>query len=244
MKGFAENLKSIIIILLVVLLALLSSLRLMRIQVVGDKTIEAPQVYEPGTLTYTKGIKATRGEILDFSGNTIVTNDARTDLVLQMAFFPTDLQEGNKALLGIYRALEERGYKFKESIPISFSKPYIFKSKDTEELISDLNLNVYATAENCIDKLISDYEIDDKYTDEEKRIIAGMRYQMIDKDFSYSNDLLLAEGVDEQTVIDLKEMGNFYRGIEAVDASDRKIVRGDILPHEIGTVGPIYAEEY
>ena len=244
MKGFAENLKSIIIILLVVLLALLSSLRLMRIQVVGDKTIEAPQVYEPGTLTYTKGIKATRGEILDFNGNTIVTNDARTDLVLQMAFFPTDLQEGNKALLGIYRALEERGYKFKESIPISFSKPYIFKSKDTEELISDLNLNVYATAENCIDKLISDYEIDDKYTDEEKRIIAGMRYQMIDKDFSYSNDLLLAEGVDEQTVIDLKEMGNFYRGIEAVDASDRKIVRGDILPHEIGTVGPIYAEEY
>ena len=244
MKGFAENLKSIIIILLVVLLALLSSLRLMKIQVVGDKNIETPQQYEPGTLTYTKGVKATRGEIIDYDGNIIVTNDARTDLVLRMAFFPTDLQEGNKILLGIYRALEERGYKFKESIPISFSKPYIFKSKDTDELISDLNLNVYATAENCIDKLISDYKIDDKYTDEEKRIIAGMRYQMIDKDFSYSNDLLLAENVDEKTIVDMKELGNFYRGIEAIDASERRIVRGDILPHEIGTVGPIYAEEY
>lgn len=103
MKGFAENLKSIIIILLVVLLALLSSLRLMKIQVVGDKDIGTPQLYEPGTLTYKKGIKATRGEIIDYDGNVIVTNDARTDLVLQMAFFPTDLQEGNKALLGIYR---------------------------------------------------------------------------------------------------------------------------------------------
>lgn len=244
MKGFAENLKSIIIILLVVMLALLSSLRLMKIQVVGDKEIATPQLYEPGTLTYTKGVKATRGEIMDYAGNVLITNDSRTDLVLQMAFFPTDLQEGNKALLGIYRALEERGIKFEESIPISFSKPYVFKSNDTEELISDLNLNVYATAENCIDKLISDYEIDEKYTDEEKRIIAGMRYQMIDKDFSYSNDLLLAEGVDEQTVIDMKELGNFYRGIEAVDASERRIVRGDILPHELGTVGPIYAEEY
>lgn len=244
MKGFAENLKSIIIILLVVMLALLSSLRLMKIQVVGDKEIATPQLYEPGTLTYTKGVKATRGEIMDYAGNVLITNDSRTDLVLQMAFFPTDLQEGNKALLGIYRALEERGIKFEESIPISFSKPYVFKSDDTEELISDLNLNVYATAENCIDKLISDYEIDEKYTDEEKRIIAGMRYQMIDKDFSYSNDLLLAEGVDEQTVIDMKELGNFYRGIEAVDASERRIVRGDILPHELGTVGPIYAEEY
>jgi transcriptional regulator with XRE-family HTH domain len=87
----------------------------------------------------------------------------------------------------------------------------VFKSNDTEELISDLNLNVYATAENCIDKLISDYEIDEKYTDEEKRIIAGMRYQMIDKDFSYSNDLLLAEGVDEQTVIDMKELGRRFK---------------------------------
>ena len=244
MKGFAENLKSIIIILLVVMLALLSSIRLMKIQVVGDKEIATPQLYEPGTLTYTKGVKATRGEIMDYAGNVLITNDSRTDLVLQMAFFPTDLQEGNKALLGIYRALEERGIKFEESIPISFSKPYVFKSNDTEELISDLNLNVYATAENCIDKLISDYEIDEKYTDEEKRIIAGMRYQMIDKDFSYSNDLLLAKGVDEQTVIDMKELGNFYRGIEAVDASERRIVRGDILPHELGTVGPIYAEEY
>ena len=244
MKGFAENLKSMIIILLVVLLALLSSLRLMKIQVVGDKNIAAPNQYEPGTLTYNKGVKATRGEIIDYDGNVIVTNDSRTDLVLRMAFFPTDLQEGNKTLLGIYRALEERGYKFKESIPVSFTKPYVFTSKETDELISDLNLNVYATAENCIDKLISDYEIDDKYNDEEKRIIAGMRYQMIDKDFSYSNDLLLAEGVDEKTVVDLKELGNFYRGIEAIDASERKIVRGDILPHEIGTVGPIYAEEY
>ena len=134
MKGFAENLKSIIIILLVVSLALLSSFRLMKIQVVGDKDIAAPQMYEPGTLTYTKGIKATRGEILDYDGNTIVTNNARTDLVLQMAFFPTDLQEGNKALLEIYRALEKHGHKFKESIPISFSKPYVFMSNDTEEL--------------------------------------------------------------------------------------------------------------
>ena len=244
MKGFAENLKSIIIILLVVSLALLSSLRLMKIQVVGDEAIETPTQYEPGTLTYKKGIKATRGEIIDFSGNTIVTNDARTDLVLQMAFFPTDLQEGNRILLGIYRALDEHGYKFEESIPVSFEQPYYFKKTDVSELISDLNLNVYATAENCIDKLISDYEIAEDYTPEEKRIIAGMRYQMIDKDFSYTNDLLLAKNVDEKTVVELKELGNFYRGIEAVDACERKIVRGDILPHEIGTVGPIYAEEY
>jgi len=67
---------------------------------------------------------------------------------------------------------------------------------------------------------------------------------MVDRDFSYSLDLVLAKNVDHQTVIDMKELGNFCRGIEAVDSAERRIVRGDILPHEIGTIGPIYAEEY
>ena len=244
MKGLAENLKSIIIILLVVALALMSALRLMEIQVVGDESIKTQVSYGENAITYVKQVKATRGEIIDYSGHTIVTNDARCDLVLQMAFFPSDLQEGNKTLLGIYNALAERGYKFEESIPITRDRPYVFTVTDPSEMIADLNLNVYATAENCIDKLISDYEIADSYSDEEKRIIAGMRYEMIAKDFAYSNDLLLAEDIDPDTVVQMKELGNFYKGIEVVEASERRIERGDILPHEIGTVGPIYAEEY
>ena len=245
MKRLAENLKSLLIIAIVLLLAGLSALRLMKIQIMGDKDIAAPETKaEAGTFTYTKEVRATRGEILDYSGNVLVTNDSHTDLVLQKAFFPDDPKEGNKELIGIYYALKDRGITFEESIPITFEKPYAFTTDDPSDIISDLKLNVYATAENCIDKLISDYKIDDSYSDTEKRIIAGMRYQMIDKDFSYNNDLILARNVDTKTIVEMKELGNFYRGIEAVEASDRKILRGDILPHEIGTVGPIYAEEY
>ena len=245
MKDFAENIKSLFIIAVVLLLSGLGSLRLMKIQIMGDKDIAAPSdQLEEGAFRFTREVRSTRGEIMDYGGNVLVTNDSHTDLVLQKAFFPEDLEEGNKELLGIYYALKEKGFTFEESIPITFTQPYAFKTDDPSEIISDLKLNVYATAENCIDKLISDYKIDDSYSDTEKRIIAGMRYQMIDKDFSYQNDLLLAKNVDAQTVIEMKELGNFYRGIEAVEASDRKILRGDILPHEIGTVGPIYAEEY
>ena len=245
MKELAENLKSLLIIAVVLMLSGLSALRLMKIQVMGDKDITAPaEQLEAGAFTYTREVRSTRGEIMDYSGNLLVTNDTHTDLVLQKAFFPEDLQEGNRELLGIYNALKEKGFTFEESIPITSTQPYAFKTDDPSEIIADLKLNVYATAENCIDKLISDYKIADSYTDEEKRIIAGMRYQMIDKDFSYQNDLVLVKDVDSKTIIEMKELGNFYRGIEAVEASDRDIVRGDILPHEIGTVGPIYAEEY
>ena len=244
MRSLADNIKSIIIVGIVVFLSLLSGMRLMEIQVVGDKDIKTPSKYGPNARSYVHQVKATRGAIIDYNGNLIVGNKARCDLVLRKAYFPEDNKEGNASLLGIYNELKKRGYEIKETIPITKDRPYVFTKKNTEKLISDLNLNVYASAENCIDKLISDYEIDDSYTDEEKRIIAGLRYEMTAQDFSYEYDMLLAKDVDEKTVVEMKEMSNFYKGIDAIESYDRTIERGDILPHEIGTVGPIYAEEY
>ncbi len=242
MKSLSDTIKTAIVVLLVVVLTIAGGMRLMKIQVVGEDTIE--KKYDPDAVTFERKINATRGEIIDYSGNVIVANDTRSDLVLQKAFFPDDEDEGNEILLNIYRTLSEKGYDFEESIPITKEYPYEFTEEDHSEVVENLRLNVYATAENCIDKLISDYKISDKLTSAEKRAIAGMRYEMLVTDFNYSNDLILAKDVDEVTAIQMKELGNFYKGIEIVKAAERYIVRGDILPHEIGTVGPIYAEEY
>ena len=228
---------------LVTVLGVLSGMKLMKIQIVESEE-ESESEYARGDFTFTRSVSATRGEIIDFSGNTIVASDNRCDAVLQKAFFPEDFKEGNKVLLAVYNALLEHGYKFEESFPVSEEWPYQFTEKDKEKAISVLKLNVYATAENCVDKLISDYQISDSYTVKEQRIIAGMRYEMLVSDFSYSNDIVLARNIDENTVVDIKELSNLYRGINVVESADRRIVRGDILPHEIGTVGPIYAEEY
>ncbi|SEK61682.1 penicillin-binding protein 2 [Ruminococcus sp. YRD2003] len=244
MKSITDNIKSIIIVTIVVLLGTFASMRLMKIQVVGSENIVTHKTYGSDALTYVREITPTRGEILDFNGNVLVENTTRCDLVLRKAFFTEDIAEGNSCLLEIYKALLEHGYEFEDTLPITKTMPYEFTKEDVAEMVGSLNLNPYATAENCIDKLISDYKIDESYSPDEKRIIAGMRYTMMDKDFSYSLDLVLAKNVDHQTVIDMKELGNFCRGIEAVDAAEREIVRGDILPHEIGVIGPIYAEEY
>lgn len=218
-------------------------MRLMKLQVVGGDAVEESQTGDEA-LVYQKEVKATRGEIIDFNGNLLVTNDKRCDIVLQKAFFPEDLAEGNDVLINVYMSLIGHSYKFKECLPITMTEPYEFTEDDVSEVRENLHLNVYATAENCIDKLISDYEISDSYSSREKRIIAGMRYAMIEKEFSYSNDLVLAEDADPNTITEMKELSNLYHGIEAVEVSERRIERGDILPHEIGTVGPIYAEEY
>lgn len=245
MNSFSDSIKSIVIVALVLLLGLAGAMRLMEIQVVGGDDAGGNN---PGSsssaFVYKKSVTATRGEITDFSGNLIVSNTACKNIVLRKALFPDDLAEGNRILLEIDKELKQRGYNIETHLPISKTQPYVFTSDDTDKLKAELNINVYATAENCIDALIDDYKIDDSYTDEEKRIIAGMRYELIYLDFSYSNDFLLATDVDSQTVIEIKELSNVLKGIDAVDSATRQIVRGDILPHGIGTVGPIYAEEY
>jgi penicillin-binding protein 2 len=133
----------------------------MKIQIVGGDDIVAPNKYASDAIIYEREIVPTRGEILDFNGNRIIGNASRTDIVLQKAFFPEDLQEGNRVLLEIYRALEKHSCKIEEELPITHDRPYVYTEEDVSEVIEKLNLNVYASAENCIDKLISDNKIAD-----------------------------------------------------------------------------------
>lgn len=247
MKSLSDSIKSVIIVAIVLLLGIAGAMRLMKIQVVGDETIVSSKGdNNVSSFVYTQNTRATRGNIIDFSGNMIVGNTASTDIVLQKALFPDDLTEGNKILIQAYQELKNKGYTVELNIPVTESTPYRFTSDEEKVamLKSDLNLNVYATAENCIDKLIEDYSISDEYSDSEKRIIAGMRYELLYRNFSTSNDLILVENVDSDTIILMKELSNVLKGVNAVESAAREIVQGNVLPHEIGTVGPIYAEEY
>ena len=221
MHNVSDSVKSFIIVTIVVLFTLLASSKLMKLQIVGDEEIKASHKYDAGAFTFERDVPSTRGEIIDYNGNVIIGNDSRCDIVLQKAFFPDDLQQGNSILLEIYNALLDNKYIFEETLPITFEEPYEFTEEDTARTTELLNLNVYATAENCIDKLISDYQISDKYSAREKRMIAGLRYTMLDREFSYDNDLILATDVSDEMVIQLKELSNICRGVEAVNTAER-----------------------
>lgn len=247
MKQIADRIKVVIAILIVLVLGALSAVRLMKIQVVGDDQLINTTHSDDDTFTFSKVITSTRGEIVDLNGNPIIYNTTGNNVILEKAFFPEDNQTGNRILLEIYKILKKRGYEYTDTLPVSLNTPYTFLSdsdKDADKMKKIIKLNAYATAENCIDKLIDDYEISDEYTDTDKRIIAGLRYDLIVKDFAYNIDFLFAENIDNETLLEIKEKSSVLRGVNIVEAAVRHIAQGDIIPHEIGTIGPIYAEEY
>ncbi len=247
MKTLSDRIKIIVTVLFVLIMGILGAMRLMKIQVVTDNNTDTVSpVSERNLITYTQSSKATRGDIIDCFGKPIVQNTIVYNIVLEKAFFPDENQEGNRILLDIYNLLKEKSYDIELSLPISRTTPYKFTGKEDDELkLKDrIKLNSYATAENCIDKFISDYEISDKYSQQEKWIISAMRYELSVKDFALNNDFILAENVSEDIIIEAKAKSITLKGIDIRESSERKIIQGNVLPHEIGTVGPIYAEEY
>lgn len=245
MKKFFEILRIVAAIFMVILCASLAGIKLMKIQIVdGDKYLKLSKK----STSAEKTVFAVRGEIVDSQGRPLVQNEVSYDVVLEYSFFPKDYEEQNKIILELAKLFENDGLMWIDSTPITRAKPYEFlpDAKDSEisRIISKLRLNSYATAENCIDWLIKSYKIGDDYSEEEKRIIAGIRYQMILADFSAKTDYVFIKNVPISTASKIHERSRELIGASITEGAIRVYKSGNVFPHGIGYVGPIYAEEY
>ncbi|MEG2597111.1 MAG: penicillin-binding transpeptidase domain-containing protein, partial [Oscillospiraceae bacterium] len=107
-----------------------------------------------------------------------------------------------------------------------------------------LELNVYATAENCMYYLKDIFKIEN-YDDKTARKIAGVRYGMVLSDFSIDNSqYVFAPDVPIEIVLKLKEMSHLFPGVDIVEDDIRIYPNGELIPHIVGTIGAMYAEEY
>ena len=243
LRQISEFIRSTFLILLVLAAGGLAVYRLMMLQIVAA---DEKEVVVTNTNVYTQVMQATRGEIVDCNGDPIVSNKIGYNLIVEKAYFPYDAAEGNDILLQTIRMLGKAGYTWNDSLPISPEAPYSFTITDETALTAlktTLGLNDYATAENCVDKLMDDYNISSAYTQIEQRQIAGIRYEMLARSFSMSNVFYLANDIDIDVVTRVKEMRLSLKGINVVEEAIRTIEHGNVIPHEIGYVGPIYSKE-
>ena len=106
-----------------------------------------------------------------------------------------------------------------------------------------LNLQPYATAQNCYDAMIEKYEIEG-YDAETALKIGNIRYELTRLLFSYENPVTIADEVSDETVAMIKEDKETYLGADVRIVAYREYVDSTIAPHILGTVRKINAEEY
>ena len=245
MKRFFEIARIAVAAALLAFSVIFAGSALMKIQIVDG---EMYLMRSKTSTTAVQSVSAARGQIVDAKKTPLVENRVSYNVVINRSFFPDSTEEQNDVIIKVARLLESRGIEWIDDIPITMERPYKFtvdrSSSDVTRIFDKLRLAGYSTAENCIDALISQYDISRSYSDREKRIIAGVRYEMILSDFSSTTDYVFVKDVPIEAAAEIRELGYVLTGVSIVEDAVRVYSCGDVFPHGIGYVGPIYAEEY
>ncbi len=186
-------------------------------------------------------LKAPRGEILDCYGRRIAINRDGYNIVFNKAYVKDNL---NDVILTLIKLLEKNSVEWMDELPLEKKAPFSFvKDGDTQRLVKVLELAHYASAENCFDEMVERYGLQ-KYSEDEKRKIMGVRYSMTITDFSVSYPYTFAEDIPTELMLKISESSFCLSGVTVEVVPFREYTDSSLAVNLIGTVGPIYAEDW
>lgn len=224
--------------------------RLFSLQIIRGETYKEMSVQRVTTTTVEK---APRGEILDRYGRPLITN--RTGYSLKMQKTGLKSAEFNKMMLDLLNVLEECGYTYEDSLPITFA-PYEFDFEDEngdmsaeDEKAAWFEKRKKITDEMSAEEIIEYYKknvynIGSEFTEDEARKIIGIRYDQDINGLSATNPFTLAEDVDMNVVTKIKERADEFPGIYISTEYFRKYEYETLAAHILGGIGKMNKEEY
>lgn len=197
-------------------------------------------------------VEAARGEILDRNGVTLVSNRQGNSIEFNAALFPgqSEPEERSRIISALIELCESKNEEWVDNLPIEYNEngELVFAENRETDIANlkkpnMLNLNSYATAENCLDALIDMYSLEE-YDKVAARKIASVLYEMWRTGYSVSSPYTFAEDVSNETVSIIKEKSDFFKGVEATVDTYREYSDGTLAPHIIGVTGVISSDEY
>lgn len=214
--------------------------------------------------TRTQTVVAARGEIVDRYGRPFATNRISLDIILDQAYLPPGQE--NRVILELIQLLENLGQDWIDNLPIgepaigSDGMPHYQFLPEMEsqvtKLKNDLDLQPYATADDCMNWLCSRTYYDLVPHDNDKpgerdwaedpfiqRKLAGVRYEMAQQNFGYKNNYVFATDVSNTVATNVQERRYALPGVDVIQSTVREFSDGTLAPHIIGITGPLFQED-
>ena len=200
--------------------------------------------------SYTMTTEASRGEILDKNGKQLVINDSGYRIMFNKLYMKENSE--NEIIHKLIGLMELRKEPWIDKLPIYIDNNGAFQFKEgfdnTIDFIkskSMLNMNKYATAQDCMNEFVEHYEIDSSlYTQKELRDIISVRYNMEFTGYSNSNPYKFADNISRDMIAVVLENSQGFPGVECTGTFLRFCKEGTLAPHLLGTVGAISQDEY
>ena len=240
-KGRVIAMASILSVILVIYLVFLYRLQI----------IEGENYYNQDT-RITKDevvVTAARGNILDRYGRVLVSNKESYNLKIDNVKLFAD-ENPNETILELVRKVQTFGDQYNDDLPISALPPFEYDPNMTdiertmlEAYFADKkdSLPANPTAVELLSYMRTRYNIDNSYTAEEMRIIAGVRYSINVRYAINTADYLFVEDASMKLITAIMETK--LPGIEV----ERAYIRDygtEYAAHLLGYVGLMTQEEF
>ena len=217
------------------------------------------------TITRVETVEASRGVITDRSGRELVSSRSSYNLTFDSSLLSEEDDE-NLAILRLIKLCQSQQVGWTDNLPITSTAPFSytldklddtqrsrfadFLQKDlkrvstnlspdgiTEELLNSLGLD----AGSLVELLREKYEIPSSFSLSDARSVIGVQYELSIRQLVSTTAYAMVEDIDS-AMISLLNDGN-YAGARITTSSAREY-KTDSAAHILGTVGPIWREEY
>ena len=186
-------------------------------------------------------LEATRGDILDRSGNVLATT--KTTFNISLYKTKSDDDTLNKCILNLVNLLSEHDGNYPDNFPIDKDKKYTIKGDEKKEWLEKYKLGQETKEEEAIAYFVKKYKISNEKWEDVRKILA-IRYEITTKGYSSTKSLEISKNVSRDVVAQISEKNTDYPGITITTDSERTYGYGNLASHIVGYIGSIKQSEY
>lgn len=233
------NLRFNILTLFIYIIGAILIIQLFNLQIVhGEEYREQSNT----RLTRQSTISASRGDILDRSGNVLATVKTTYSIELYKTNISTD--DLNNSILELINLLDKNGESYTKTFPININPfEYTIVDKQLESWKEKYKIDKDATAEEAFYAFKEKYKIANDNVEDIMKIIT-IRYRITTEGYSNTKSILISSNIKQETLAEISERNNSFAGITINTESTRTYPSGSLASHIMGYIGKISEEEY
>ncbi len=233
------NLRFNILIILVYIIGVILIIKLFELQIVkGAEYRETSNT----RLSRESTLEATRGQIVDRSGNELATSTSAFNLELYKT--KSDDETLNNCILNLINLFEKYKINYPNNFPINNEcTAYTIEGEELSKWLKRYKLEENATPEQAINFFIDKYDISSQNLEQARKIIS-IRYEITTKGYSSTKSIGLAENVPREIIAQISEKNAEFPGVTITTESTRKYNYDNLASHILGYIGKISEKEY